>query len=127
MLNFLFVFLGLDAGETEIMTNIKEMGELEKRLELFVVDILHYQSIIGALKGCSALFCCLDSLDGYDENMVDLELRGVINVVEACAQTESVEKIVFSSSLLLGSEERMFAWKRMRMRDHGVMQSFAGK
>ena len=66
MLNLLFVFLGLDAGETEIMTNIKEMGELEKRLELFVVDILHYQSIIGALKGCSALFCCLDSLDGYD-------------------------------------------------------------
>ena len=61
------------------------------------------------------------------ENMVDLELRGVINVVEACAQTESVEKIVLSSSLLLGSEERMFAWKRMRMRDHGVMQSFAGK
>lgn len=31
--------------------------------------------------------------------MVDLEVRGAINVVEACAQTESVEKIVFSSSL----------------------------
>ncbi|XXG58506.1 hypothetical protein AAC387_Pa04g0806 [Persea americana] len=89
-------------GETEIMKNIKEMGELEKRLELFVVDILDYQSILGALKGCSALFCCLDSPDGYDENMVDLEVRGVINVVEACAQTESVEKMVFSSSLAAG-------------------------
>lgn len=31
--------------------------------------------------------------------MVDLEVRGAINVVEACAQTQSVEKIVFSSSL----------------------------
>ena len=30
---------------------------------------------------------------------MDLEVRGGINVVEACAQTESVEKIVFSSSL----------------------------
>ena len=66
MLNLLFVFLGLDTGETEIMKNIKEMGELEKRLELFVVDILDYQCILGALKGCSVLFCCLDSLDGYD-------------------------------------------------------------
>jgi nucleoside-diphosphate-sugar epimerase len=30
---------------------------------------------------------------------VDLEVRGAINVVEACAQTENVEKIVFTSSL----------------------------
>lgn len=31
--------------------------------------------------------------------MVDLEVRGAINVVEACAQTDGIEKIVFSSSL----------------------------
>lgn len=31
--------------------------------------------------------------------MVELEVRGAINVVEACAQTENMEKIVFSSSL----------------------------
>lgn len=33
------------------------------------------------------------------DKMVDLEVRGAINVVEACAQTDSIEKIVFSSSL----------------------------
>ncbi|KAF5936789.1 hypothetical protein HYC85_024295 [Camellia sinensis] len=31
--------------------------------------------------------------------MIDLEVRGAINVVEACAQAESIEKIVFNSSL----------------------------
>lgn len=31
--------------------------------------------------------------------MVDLEVRGAINVVEACAQTDSIQKLVFSSSL----------------------------
>lgn len=31
--------------------------------------------------------------------MVDLEVRGAINVVEASAQTQSIEKIVFTSSL----------------------------
>ncbi|KAH7545667.1 hypothetical protein FEM48_Zijuj01G0117900 [Ziziphus jujuba var. spinosa] len=40
-----------------------------------------------------------DSPDAYDEVMVDLEVRGAINVVEASAQTQSVEKIIFTSSL----------------------------
>ena len=31
--------------------------------------------------------------------MVDWEIRGAINVVEACAQTDTIEKIIFSSSL----------------------------
>jgi nucleoside-diphosphate-sugar epimerase len=31
--------------------------------------------------------------------MIDLEVRGAINVVEACAQTDTIEKIIFSSSL----------------------------
>lgn len=30
---------------------------------------------------------------------MDLEVRGAINVVEACAQTDSMQKIVFTSSL----------------------------
>lgn len=30
---------------------------------------------------------------------VDLEVRGAINVVEACARTESIDKVIFSSSL----------------------------
>lgn len=31
--------------------------------------------------------------------MVDFEVRGAINVVEASAQTQSIEKIIFTSSL----------------------------
>ena len=31
--------------------------------------------------------------------MGDSEVRGAINVIEACAQTDSIEKVVFSSSL----------------------------
>lgn len=89
-------------GETEIVRSIREMARLEGRLLVFDVDVLDYYSIHEALKGCPALFCCLDSSDGYDENMVDLEVRGAINVVEACAQTEGLEKMIFSSSLAAG-------------------------
>ncbi|KAI8011916.1 Cinnamoyl-CoA reductase-like SNL6 [Camellia lanceoleosa] len=41
----------------------------------------------------------LYSPQGYDDKMIDLEVRGAINVVEACAQAEGIEKIVFNSSL----------------------------
>ncbi|XVE98656.1 hypothetical protein REPUB_Repub03eG0125800 [Reevesia pubescens] len=86
-------------SETEIEKKIKEMERVEEKLSVFTVDIFDYQSILVALKGCSALFCCLDSPDGYDDIIVNMEVRGAINVVEACAQTDSIEKIVFTSSL----------------------------
>ncbi|OMP11514.1 3-beta hydroxysteroid dehydrogenase/isomerase [Corchorus capsularis] len=89
----------LKGPETEIEKKIKEIERVEERLAVFSVDILDYQTILVALKGCSALFCSLDSPDGYDDIIADMEVRGAINVVEACAQTESIEKIVFSSSL----------------------------
>ncbi|KAJ9689117.1 hypothetical protein PVL29_014656 [Vitis rotundifolia] len=90
------------AGETEIVKKIREMKKVEERLLVFTVDVLDYHSIIVALKGCCALFCCLDDSDGYgydDDTTVDLEVRGAINVVEACAQTHGMQKIVFNSSL----------------------------
>ncbi|KAF5725900.1 hypothetical protein HS088_TW23G00632 [Tripterygium wilfordii] len=86
-------------GDTDLVKKMREMENVEEGLVMFGVDCLDYQSILTALKGCSAVFCCLDSLDGYDEKMVDFEVRAAINVVEACAQTETLEKIVFSSSL----------------------------
>ncbi|XP_022730082.1 cinnamoyl-CoA reductase-like SNL6 [Durio zibethinus] len=88
-----------NGSETEIEKKIKEMERVEERLSVLTVDILDYQTILVALKGCSALFCCLDCPDGYDDIIVDLEVRGAINVVEACAQTDTIEKIVFTSSL----------------------------
>ena len=48
------------------MKKIREMEREEERLMVFEVDALDYHSILIALKGCSAMFCCLDSTDGYD-------------------------------------------------------------
>ncbi|KAL2502405.1 NAD(P)-binding Rossmann-fold superfamily protein [Forsythia ovata] len=81
------------------MKKITDLLKRENRLTIFTVDMLDYHSILEAMKGCCALFCCLDSPYEYDDKMVDMEVRGAINVVEACAQTDSIEKIVFTSSL----------------------------
>ncbi|CAN8284065.1 unnamed protein product [Cochlearia groenlandica] len=86
-------------GESVIEEKIRNMQETEEKLTVYDVDVLDYQSILLSLNNCKAMFCCLDNPEGYNEKEVDLEVRGAINVVEACARTESLEKIVFSSSL----------------------------
>ncbi|XP_010417131.1 PREDICTED: cinnamoyl-CoA reductase-like SNL6 [Camelina sativa] len=87
-------------GESMLEEKIRDMEAKEERLEVYDVDVLDYQTILVALNNCNAVFCCLDNPEGYDEEKeVDVEVRGAINVVEACARTESIEKIVFSSSL----------------------------
>uniref|UniRef100_A0A1D1XN36 Dihydroflavonol-4-reductase n=1 Tax=Anthurium amnicola TaxID=1678845 RepID=A0A1D1XN36_9ARAE len=72
-----------------------------KRLEVFWADPFDYQSLLDAVKGCSGLFYAFEpppDMPCYDEHMVEVEVRAAHNVLEACAQTETVEKVVFSSS-----------------------------
>lgn len=73
-----------------------------KRVRVFRSDLLDYHSIMEALKGCSALFYCFEPpLDhpSYDEFMGEVEVRAAHNVLEACAQTDTIHKVVFTSSV----------------------------
>ncbi|KAL0815321.1 hypothetical protein Bca101_071765 [Brassica carinata] len=49
------------------------MEATEERLVVYDVDVLDYQSILVSLKTSNAVFCLLDSPEGYDEKEVDLE------------------------------------------------------
>ncbi|TKY70029.1 Tetraketide alpha-pyrone reductase 1 [Spatholobus suberectus] len=71
------------------------------KLKVFRSDPFDYHSIIDALRGCSGLFYTFEPpLDqpNYDEYMADVEVRAAHNVLEACAQTETIDKVVFTSS-----------------------------
>ncbi|TYG58199.1 hypothetical protein ES288_D08G203300v1 [Gossypium darwinii] len=75
--------------------------EREKKLKVFHADPFDYQSITDALKGCSGLFYAFEPPQdhpAYDEYMVEVEVRAAHNVVEACARTETIDKVVFTSS-----------------------------
>ncbi|KAK5812961.1 Bifunctional dihydroflavonol 4-reductase/flavanone 4-reductase [Gossypium arboreum] len=75
--------------------------EREKKLKIFQADPFDYQSITDALKGCSGLFYAFEPPQdhpAYDEYMVEVEVRAAHNVVEACARTETIDKVVFTSS-----------------------------
>ncbi|WVZ10884.1 hypothetical protein V8G54_015414 [Vigna mungo] len=71
------------------------------KLKIFRSDPFDYHSIIEALRGCSGLFYTFEpphDQPNYDEYMADVEVRAAHNVLEACAQTETMDKVVFTSS-----------------------------
>ncbi|XP_071721993.1 cinnamoyl-CoA reductase-like SNL6 [Rutidosis leptorrhynchoides] len=71
------------------------------KLKIFYTDPFDYQSIADALKGCSGLFYSYEpphDQPNYDEFMAEMEARAAHNVLEACAQTDTIDKVVFTSS-----------------------------
>ncbi|GKV10677.1 hypothetical protein SLEP1_g22007 [Rubroshorea leprosula] len=71
-----------------------------KNLKIFHADPFDYQSIIDALRGCSGLFYAFEPPQDqptYDEFMAEVEVRAAHNVLEACAQVETIDKVVFTS------------------------------
>ena len=49
-----------------------------KGLVVFPVDIMDYHSVLVALKGCSGLFCCMDTPHVYDvspQRKINIEIR----------------------------------------------------
>ncbi|KAH7659123.1 Cinnamoyl-CoA reductase protein [Dioscorea alata] len=84
-----------------------------KRLKLFRSDPFDYQSIVDALKGCSGLFYMFEE-SIYDEFTAEIEVRAALNVLEACAQTETMERVVFTSSVTA------VVWKEKRDLDTDV-------
>ncbi|GLJ46694.1 hypothetical protein SUGI_0984330 [Cryptomeria japonica] len=94
----------LNRGYT-VHATIQNGGEVEslkklsgQRLKILYADMLDYHSIVDALSGCSGLFYTFDSPQ-YDEIMAEIEVRAAHNVLEACAHTETIEKVVFTSSV----------------------------
>ncbi|KAL2921448.1 Cinnamoyl-CoA reductase-like SNL6 [Bienertia sinuspersici] len=70
-------------------------------LKILHADLLDYHSILDTLSGCSALFYSFEpplEHPVYDEHMTEIEVRAAHNVLEACAQTPTMEKVIFTSS-----------------------------
>ncbi|XVF13645.1 hypothetical protein REPUB_Repub08aG0225600 [Reevesia pubescens] len=87
-------------GHGDFKFNGEQAGENNK-LKIFHADPFDYQTITDALKGCSGLFYAFEPPEdqlSYDEFMAEVEVRAAHNVIEACAQTDTIDKVVFTSS-----------------------------
>ncbi|WOL05592.1 cinnamoyl-CoA reductase-like SNL6 [Canna indica] len=85
----------------ESIGSLKRLSNENKRLELFEADPFDYRSIVEAMDGCAALFYIFEPSQDqvYDELMVEVEVRAAHNALEACAQVETIERVVFTSSV----------------------------
>ncbi|KAD0923306.1 hypothetical protein E3N88_43545 [Mikania micrantha] len=80
---------------------MQSMNADGKNLRVFHTDPLDYHSILKALEGCYGLFYSFEPPSDqpfYDESMAEMEVRAAHNVLEACAQTDTIDKVVFTSS-----------------------------
>ncbi|XP_042391628.1 cinnamoyl-CoA reductase 1-like [Zingiber officinale] len=80
---------------------LERLSAENRRLRLFDADPFDYHSIVDAVRGCSGLFYAFDppQEEPYDDLVVDVEVRAAHNAVEACAQVETMERVVFTSSV----------------------------
>ncbi|GJM91573.1 hypothetical protein PR202_ga07956 [Eleusine coracana subsp. coracana] len=72
------------------------------RLKVFRADPFDYHAIADAVRGCAGVFCMFNTpqdQEQCDEVTVETEVRAAHNVLEACAQTETMERVVFTSSV----------------------------
>ncbi|KAG6533067.1 cinnamoyl-CoA reductase-like SNL6 [Zingiber officinale] len=89
----------------EDMDKLSNMGAARYTgVRLMMVRIMDAESLCQAFDGCTGVFHTSSSLDsggisGYSKQMVNMEVRAVEQVIEACVRTESVRKCVFTSSL----------------------------
>ncbi|KMT16677.1 hypothetical protein BVRB_3g049630 [Beta vulgaris subsp. vulgaris] len=98
-----FVHAAIQSHSQGQFQNMKLQCNIDnnRKLKIFHTDLLDYHSIVDTLSGCSALFYTFEppfEHPVYDEHMAEIEVRAAHNVLEACAQTNTLEKVIFASS-----------------------------
>ncbi|KAH9309697.1 hypothetical protein KI387_037608, partial [Taxus chinensis] len=92
----------LRADEASSLRDCEENTSGE--LELGEADLLDYGSVFHKINGCSGVFhvpapCDLIGVQEYPSDSIEYEIQSALNVVEACAASESVKRLVFTSSV----------------------------
>lgn len=75
------------------------------RVEVLVATLIDVETLSQAFDGCrgvfhTSAFADPAGLSGYSKSMAELEVKATENVMEACAFTPSIRKVVLTSSLL---------------------------
>ncbi|KAK4382287.1 Cinnamoyl-CoA reductase 1 [Sesamum angolense] len=84
-----FVFFG-DAKNAHLM-NLENAAE---KLKLFKADLMDFDSIRAAVKGCDGVFHVASPVE-----LVEPALKGTLNVLKACSEEKKVRRVVIVSSV----------------------------
>ncbi|XP_010113150.2 cinnamoyl-CoA reductase 1, partial [Morus notabilis] len=89
-----------DESETK---HLEALEGAEGRLRLFQIDLLDYDSIATAVRGCAGVFhlaspCTVDKVHEPEKEVLDPAIKGTINVLTA-AKEAGVGRVVVTSSI----------------------------
>ncbi|GMI88859.1 hypothetical protein like AT5G58490 [Hibiscus trionum] len=89
-----------DEKETK---HLESLEGAESRLRLFQIDLLDYDSLVAAIKGCVGVFhlaspCSVDQVDDPQKEFLDPAIKGTLNVLTA-AKDLGVKRVVLTSSV----------------------------
>ncbi|XP_049356324.1 dihydroflavonol 4-reductase-like [Solanum verrucosum] len=94
----------------EKSSHLLKLAEGSEMLRLFKADLRKEGSFDEAMRGCIGLFhvaapmefCpqATENVDSYvEENMIEPAIEGTLNVLKSCLKSNSVKKVVFTSSI----------------------------
>ncbi|KAL1814994.1 hypothetical protein ACET3Z_017568 [Daucus carota] len=83
-------------------SHLKKLEESSDRLKLFKADLLNYDSILMAVKGCNGVFHVASpvpssSVPNPEVEIVEPAVKGTLNVLKACLEA-GVNRVVYVSS-----------------------------
>uniref|UniRef100_A0A0D6QYS3 NAD-dependent epimerase/dehydratase domain-containing protein n=1 Tax=Araucaria cunninghamii TaxID=56994 RepID=A0A0D6QYS3_ARACU len=78
--------------------HLKLLEGARERLRLSKADILDYQSLVKAFKGCNGVFHTACLLTDDPEKVIDPAVKGTANVLKACAGV-GVRRVVLTSTI----------------------------
>lgn len=94
----------------EKASHLLKLAEGSDRLRLFKADLREEGSFDEAVRGCIGLFHvaapmefwpqATENVDSYvEENIIEPAVQGTLNVLKSCLKSNSVKKVVFTSSI----------------------------
>ncbi|KAL2329225.1 hypothetical protein Fmac_022652 [Flemingia macrophylla] len=92
-------------GTVRDPSNLKKVEHLLKlegakeRLQLFKADLLDEGSFESAVNGCDAVFHTASPVLLGPAELIDPAVKGTLNVLNSCAKSPSVKRVVFTSSV----------------------------
>ncbi|XP_027329678.1 cinnamoyl-CoA reductase 1-like [Abrus precatorius] len=83
--------------------HLEALDGASTRLRLFQIDLLHYDSIVAAVRGCAGVFhlaspCIVDQVHEPQKELLDPAIKGTMNVL-AAAKEAGVKRVVVTSSI----------------------------
>ncbi|XP_047320638.1 cinnamoyl-CoA reductase 1-like [Impatiens glandulifera] len=84
--------------------HLKNLENAEENLKLFKADLLDYESIAAAINGCSGVFhvaspVILGSVPNPEVEIVEIAVKGTLNVLKASKESANVKRVLFVSSV----------------------------